>query len=78
MTPALCALRYRNANVPAVDKINYLIKWVDYALLSSQPILNSEWIWGSMSADLCDGVKKYLSVTFGKSKGDIFIDDKSR
>ncbi len=62
-----------------MDEKYYLIKKVYYALLSSQPILNDEELFDSMSSALCDGVSNKLSVVFGKSKEEEFIsDDKSR
>ncbi len=56
MFPALCALRYCDAKIPAMDKIYYLVKRVDYALLSSQPFLTDEELFGPMNGELCDGV----------------------
>ncbi len=62
--PALCAMRYCDANVPVMDKIYYLVKRVDYALLSSQPILNDERLFGPMYGALCEGVSFLLVFYF--------------
>ncbi len=77
--PALQAMRYYDANVPAMDKIYYLVKRVDYALLSSQPIFNDEGLFGTMNVALCDGVSNELSTVFGESGVKEFrCDDESR
>ncbi len=77
--PALCAMRYCDANVPTMDKIYYLVKRVDYALLSSQPILNDEGLFGPMYAELCQGVCNELSTVFGETgKEEFLCDDESR
>ena len=76
--PALCAMRYCDANVPAMDKIYYLVKRVDYALLSSQPILNDEELFGPMYGDLCEGVCDELKTVFGESEEEFQIDDELR
>ncbi len=77
--PALCAMRYCDANVPTMDKIYYLVKRVDYALLSSQSILNDEKLFGSMNGDLCEGVRDKLKTVFGESGEEEFqIDDELR
>ncbi len=41
------------------------MKQVDYALLSSQPILNNEGLFGPMNGALCDGVSTVF-VEFGE------------
>ncbi len=77
--PALCAMRYCDANVPAMDKIYYLVKRVDYALLSSQPILNDEELFGLMYGALCEEVSNELSTVFGEHGIEEFLcDNKSR
>ncbi len=74
--PALCAMRYFNANIPIMDKIYYLVKRVDYALLSSQPNLNDEGMFGPMNGAIFDGVSNELSTVFGESGEEEFpIDD---
>ncbi len=76
---ALCTLIYCDVSVPIIDTIYYLVKRVDYALLSSQPLQNNEELYGSMCAALCNGVSKELSVVFGKSEEEEYInDDESR
>ncbi len=40
---------------------------MDYALLSSQPILNDVGLFGPMYGALCDGVSNELSTFFGES-----------
>ncbi len=78
--PALCALRYCDANILAIDKIYYLVKRVDFALLSSQTILNDESLFESMSDALSDGVSKEMITVFGHSEDkDCFsVDEESR
>ncbi len=77
--PALCALRYCDANILAIDKIYYLVKRVDFALLSSQTILNDECLFGSMSSALCDGVNKEMTTVFENlEEEDYFSDEDSR
>ncbi len=79
MFPALCALRYCDAKIPAMDKIYYLVKRVDYALLSSQPLLNDEELFGPMYGALCKGIGDELSTVFGESEEEEFLnDDESR
>ncbi len=51
---AVCALRYCDANIPVMSKIYCLVKRVDYAILSSQTILNDKGLFGLMSGGLCD------------------------
>ncbi len=68
MFPALCVLRYCVANIPVMDKMYYLVKMLDDALLSSQTILNDEGFFGSMSSALCDRVNKEISTVFGNSE----------
>ncbi len=40
--PALKVLRYCDSNISARDKIIFLVKWVDYALLDSQLLLDDQ------------------------------------
>ncbi len=54
------------------------MKRVDYALLSSQSILNDEGLFGSMYGDLCEGVSDELSTVFGESGEELQIDKELR
>ncbi len=77
--PTLCAMRYCDANLPTMEKIYYLVKRGDCALLSSQPILNDEGLVEPMYRALCGGVSNELSTVFGKSGEEEFLnDDESR
>ncbi len=59
-----------------MDKIYSIVKRLNYALLSSQTILNDEGLFGSMSGVLCDGVNKEMSNVFGNSEEeDSFSDE---
>ncbi len=49
--PVLQAMRYCEAKVPAIT-IYYLVKRVNHTLLSSQPILNDEGLFGPMNGVL--------------------------
>ncbi len=75
VSPAPCAMRDRDANVPAIKKMYYLMKRVDYILLSSQPILNDEELFGPMYGVLCGGVSNELSTVFGESGEEEFLID---
>ncbi len=46
--PALKALRYCNSNIPAMDKIYFLVKQADEALFDSQLLLDDQDLFGSM------------------------------
>ncbi len=76
--PALCTMRYCDANLPTMDKIYYLVKRVDYALLSSQPILNDEELFGSIYGALCEGVSNELSTAFGETGQEYLCEDEPR
>ncbi len=59
--------------------MDYLMKRVDYSLLSSQTFLNDEGLFESMRNALSDGVNKVMSTTFGHSDKDCFsYDEESR
>ncbi len=52
---------------------------MDYALLSSQPILNDEELFGPMYGALCEGVSNELSAVFGESgEKEYLCEDESR
>ncbi len=74
--PALCAMRYCDANVPAMDKIYYLVKRVDYALLSSQPMLNDEELFGPLYRATCEGVINELLGEVGEKE--FLFEDETR
>ncbi len=77
--PALQAMRYCDANIPAMDKTKYLVNRVDYSLLSSQPVLNDNGLFGPMNGELCDGVNDEFSTVFGEFGEEEFpSDDPSR
>ena len=62
-----------------MDKIYWLVKRVDYALLSSQPILNDAWLFGPMNGALCDQVNNELTTVFGEfGEEEFLIDDELR
>mmetsp|Transcript_17415 Transcript_17415/g.36517 ORF Transcript_17415/g.36517 Transcript_17415/m.36517 type:complete len:108 (-) Transcript_17415:982-1305(-) len=73
--PALRALRYCYANILAMDKKYYLVKTVDYALLSSQTILNDKSLFESMMGALCNGVSKEMSAVFQISEDEDYLSD---
>ncbi len=50
--PALKALRYCNSNITAMDKIYFLVKRADKALLDSQKFLDNHDLFGSMRGDI--------------------------
>ncbi len=62
--PSLQSIRYCDANIPTINKIYFLVKRVDYALLSSQSISNDEGLL--MHGALCDGVNDKLDTVFGE------------
>ncbi len=70
-------MRYCDANIPVMDKIFCLVKRVDYALLSSQPIINDEGSFGQMNGALC-GVSSKLSTASSKSKEEFLSNDQLR
>ncbi len=55
-----------------MDKIYYLVKRVNYALLISQTILNDRHLFGSMSG-ACNGLSKEMSVVFGMSQKEDYL-----
>ncbi len=72
-------MRYCAANISAMDKMYYLVKQVDYDLLSFQHILNDKGLFGPMNEALCDGMNNKLSTVFGEfSEEDFPNDNKSR
>lgn len=77
--PALLELRYFDGNVPVMNKIYYFVKKEGDALLNSQPILNDDGFFGSMSGTICDGTSKETCTGIGKSENEEFLsDDKLR
>ncbi len=65
-------MRNYDANIPTMEKINYLVKRADHALLSSQPILIDKGSFGSMNGEFCDGVNNKLGTHFGEFGGEEF------
>ena len=65
--PALKALRYCNSNIPAMDKIYFLVKRADEALQLSQILLDDQDLFGSMrGSSLHECIEEYNEV-FGET-----------
>ncbi len=64
--PALKALRYCNPNVPALDKIYFLLKWADAAIDNSSSILNDEEMFGCPDNCMITGSEEELDEVFGE------------
>ncbi len=65
--PALKALRYCNSNIPAMDKIYFLVKYADKALLNSQKLLDDKDLFGSMRVVTLSDCEFDLDDVFGDS-----------
>ncbi len=65
--PALKALRYCDSNIPAMDKIYFLVKRADEALLNSQKLLDDEDLFGSMRGVTLSDCELELDEVFGDS-----------
>ena len=63
--PALKALRYCDSNIPAMDKIYFLVKQADDALHDSQLILDDQDLFGSMRGVVLTNCDEELDEVFG-------------
>ena len=63
--PALKALRYCDSNIPAMDKIYFLVKRADDALHDSQLLLDGQYLFGSMRAVMVSYCDEELDEVFG-------------
>ncbi len=63
--PALKALRYCDSNIPAMDKIYFLVKQADDALHDSQLILDDQDLFGSMRGVVLSNCDEELDEVFG-------------
>ncbi len=64
--PALKALRYCDSNVPAMDKIFFLVKRADVAIENSSSMLNDEELFGCADSSLVTGCEEELDEVFGE------------
>ncbi len=71
MFPALRALRYCDANKPAIDKIFYLYDHAEKALLRSNSILSDFSLFGFLEEEFREGVDEELEKVFGCMKDDL-------
>ncbi len=65
--PALIALRYCDSNIPAMDKIYYLVKQADDALIDSQLLLDDQDLFGSMRGVVLSDCKEEWDEVFGET-----------
>ncbi len=65
--PALNVLRYCDSNVPAMDKIFFLVKRADAAIENSSSMLNDEELFGCPDNCVITGCEKVLGEVFGES-----------
>ncbi len=63
--PALKALRYCDSNIPAMDKIYYLVKRADDALHDLHLILDDQDLFGSMRGVMLSNCDEELDEVFG-------------
>ncbi len=68
--PALRALRYCDANKPAMDKIYYLCNHAEKALLRSNSLLSDYYLFGFLDENFTEGMDKELEEVFGCTKDD--------
>ncbi len=66
MFPALKALRYCESNVPAMDKIFFLVKRADVAIENSSSILHDEEFFGCPDSCLITGCEEEFDKLFGE------------
>ncbi len=65
--PALKLLRYCDSNIPAIDKIYFLVKRADEALQQSRILLDDQDLFGSMrGSSMQECIKEYDEV-FGET-----------
>ncbi len=63
--PALKTLRYCDSNIPVIDKIYFLVKRADDALLDLQLLLDDQDLFGSMRGVFLSDCKEELDEVFG-------------
>ncbi len=63
--PALKALRYCDSNIPAMDKIYFLVKRADEALQASQILLDDQALFGSMGGSSVPECEEGYNEVFG-------------
>ncbi len=62
--PALKALRYCDSNVPAMDKIFFLVKRADVAIENSSSMLNDEELFGCPDSCSITGCEEEFDKVF--------------
>ncbi len=63
--PALKALRYCDSDIPAMDKIYFLVKQADDALHDLQLLLDDQDLFGSMRGVMLSNCDEELDEVFG-------------
>ncbi len=67
MFPALKVLRSCNSNISAVDKIYFLVKQADEALLDPQKVLDDKDLFWSMRGVILSDCEQELDDVFGET-----------
>ncbi len=67
MFPALNALPYCNSNIPAMDKIYFLLKQANEALLDSQKLLDDKDLFESTREVVSSDCDQELDEVFGET-----------
>ncbi len=65
--PALIVLRYCDSIFPAMDKINFLVKRADGALIDSQLLLDDQDLFGSTRGVILSDCKEKFDELFGET-----------
>ena len=65
VSPALKALRYCDSDIPAMDKIYFLVKRADDALHHPQLLLDDQDLFGSMRGVMLSNCNEELDEVFG-------------
>ncbi len=65
--PALKALQYCDSNIPAMDKIYFLVKQVDDALHDLQLLLDDQDLFGSMRGSTIPECEEEYDEVFGET-----------
>ncbi len=68
--PALKALKYCDSNIPAMDKIYFLVKQADDALLDSQLFIDDQDLFGSMRGVVSSDCMEELDEVFGETNAE--------
>ncbi len=66
MFPALKAMRYCDSNIPAMNKLYFLVKQKDEAFLDSQKLLDDEDLFGSMKGVFWSNCNQELDEVWRK------------